>query len=299
MIGVLDTKKEKMMTRQIGRSWVLGSIVALMLLVAASPAQAQRDFEPLFDKFNVRAEFSWVQLGTEIRLDSEALGRGTTLNFESDLDLAENEAIPTLAFEWQIARKHRLGVRWQNISRDSNSQALTDIQWGDETIPVDAEIGLGFDTNQAYIDYAYYPWVKDNWAAGFGLGLRWLDLQVTLAWSVDGGQIEDQASSDVQGSAPVPYLYFEYRRLFGEHWRLLLAAGWLEVTIEDISGGQYIGRFGAEYLLGRHWAFGVSINLAQIDVEWAGIETAEDGTLLSADLQSNINDVSLHARFRF
>ena len=281
------------------RSPIVIGFILTVVLVCAGPAEAQRDYEPLFDKFNARVEFSWVALDTEIRLDSEALGRGTTLNFESDLDLAENEAIPTLAFEWQIARKHRLGVRWQNISRDSNAQALTDIQWGDETIPVDAAIGLAFDTNQAYIDYAYYPWVKENWAAGFGLGLRWLDLSATLSWSGAGGEIEGEGTSDVSGAAPVPYLYFEYRRLFGEHWRLLLAAGWLEVTIEDISGGQYIGRFGAEYLLGRHWAFGASLNLAQIDVEWAGIDTAEDGTLLSAELKSNINDLSIHARFRF
>ena len=170
------------------RSWVFGLMLTAAALVVAAPAEAQRDYEPLFDKFNVRVEGSWLSLGTEIRLDSELLGTGTTLNFESDLDLDGNKAVPTIAFEWQIARKHRLGVRWQDISRDSTSQALTDIQFGEETIPVDAAIGLGFDTTQVYIDYAYYPWVKENWAAGFGLGLRWLDLAVNLSWSLEGGE---------------------------------------------------------------------------------------------------------------
>ncbi len=118
---------------------------------------------------------------TEIRLDSEALGRGTTLNFEDDLDLDPSKTIPTLSFEWQIARKHKLGVRWQDISRDSSSQALTEIHWGDEIIPIDADISLGFDITQYFVDYAYYPWVKERWAAGFGLGLRLMTLQATLA----------------------------------------------------------------------------------------------------------------------
>ena len=33
------------------------------------------------------------------------LGAGTTLNFEDDLDLDSSKVIPTLAFEWQIARQ--------------------------------------------------------------------------------------------------------------------------------------------------------------------------------------------------
>jgi hypothetical protein len=299
MIGVLDTKKEKMMTRQIDHSWVLGAVVACAVLAAASPVHAQRDYEPLFDKFNVRVEGSWLGLGTEIRLDSEVLGEGTTLNFENDLNLDANKAVPTIAFEWQIARKHRLGVRWQDISRDSTSQALTDIRWGEETIPLDAEIALGFDTTQAFIDYAYYPWVKENWAAGFGLGLRWLDLSANLVWALEGGQEGEAGTEKTEAAAPVPYIYFEYRRLFGERWRLIAGLGWLEVTIEDISGGQYIGRISGEYLLGKRWGFGAAVNVASIDVEWGGIDNEEGESVLTAQIDQWINDFSIFARFRF
>ncbi len=155
--------------------------IALATFITA-PAEAQRTFEPLFDKFNVSAQFSWVDLSTEIGLDSETLGTGTTLKFEDQLGLASSKAVPTLAFEWQIARKHRLAVRWQDITRGSTAQALTEIQWGDEIIPVDAGITLAFDMTQYFIDYTYYPWVKEKWALGFGLGIRWMDLKAELQW---------------------------------------------------------------------------------------------------------------------
>ncbi len=217
------------MSRQI-RFSIAGVALAAAVLMAAAPAEAQREFEPLFDKFNFKAEFSWVALNTQIRLDSEVLGRGTTLNFEDDLNLGSNEAIPTLAFEWQIAKKHRLGVRWQDISRGSSTQALTEIQWGDETIPIDADIGLGFDINQLYLDYTYYPWVKEKWAAGFGIGFRVMEIQATLSWASDSIEgIDGEGSSDVKGTAPLPYLYFDYRRLFGEKWRMNAGLGWLYV----------------------------------------------------------------------
>ena len=275
-------------------------VIAIMLgsfILAAAPAEAQRSFEPLFDKFNFKLAGSWVKIKTEIRLDSDLTeGTGTTLSFEDDLGLGSDQTIPTLAFEWQIARKHKLGVRWQDISRDSNTQALTEIQWGDEIIPFDADITLAFDLTQAFIDYTYYPWVKDRWAFGFGLGLRWMDIQSTLAYSLEGNDIEGQ--SDVKGSAPLPYLYFEYRRLFSDNWRFITGLGWLQIKIDDLEGGQWIGRVGIEYLAGKRWSFGAAVNLSTIDVDWNAITTEEE-TVLNLVLDMSINDFSVFARVRF
>jgi len=274
------------------KSWfrVAGIFVLVAVALATTtPAEAQRDYEPLFDKFNFRLEGSWVGLKTEIRLDSKTLGRGTTLSFEDDLDLGSSKTIPSLSFEWQIARKHRLGVRYQDISRDSSAQALTEIQWGDETIPINADITLAFENTQAFIDYTYFPWVKDRWAAGFGLGFRVMDISATLAWEeeiIGGGE------GTAKGTAPLPYLYFEYRRLFSDHWRFVTGLGWLYLKIEDIEGGQWIGRASIEYLLGKRWAFGASVNLATVGVDWEGDE-------FLGRFESNINDVSVFARVRF
>ena len=279
------------------RNFFVIAIVLGSLILASAPAEAQREFEPLFDKFNFKVAGSWVGLTTEIRLASDLTeGNGTTLNFEDDLDLGSSKTIPTLAFEWQIARKHKLGVRWQDITRDSSAQALTEIEWGDEIIPIDANVTLGFDITQAYIDYAYYPWVKERWAAGFGLGLRWMDFQVTLAYRGENEDIE--GSSDVKGSAPLPYLYFEYRRLLSDNWRLITGLGWLYIKIDDFEGGQWIGRAGVEYLAGKRWSFGAAVNLSNIDIDWNAISTEEE-TVLNLVLDMSINDLSLFARVRF
>jgi len=276
---------------------VLGSVFVALVFAAAAPAEAQREYEPLFDKFNFKLEGSWVGIKTEIRLDSDLTeGNGTSLSFEDDLGLGSNEIIPTLAFEWQIARKHKLGVRWQDITRDSFAQALTEIRWGDEIIPINADVTLGFDITQAFIDYTYYPWVKDRWAAGFGLGFRWMDVQATLEYRDDDNDIE--GSSDVKGSAPLPYLYFEYRRLLSDNWRLITGLGWLYIKIDDLEGGQWIGRAGVEYLAGKRWSFGAAVNLSTIDIDWNAISTEEE-TVLNLVLDMGINDLSLFARVRF
>ena len=278
------------------RSILVVSLVVVTLVLAV-PAEAQSEYGPLFDKFNFKAGGSWVAMSTEIRLDSEALGKGTALNFEDDLNLGSDKTIPTVAFEWQIARKHKLGVRWQDITRASSAQALTEIQWGDEIIPIDANIALGFDITQTFLDYTYYPWVKERWSAGFGIGLRMMDFSVTLAWSEEN--IGEARTTDTSATGPLPYLYFEYRRLFSDNWRFITGYGWLYIEIDDIKGGQWLGRVGIEYLLGERWAFGGTLNAAKVDVDWKGVETKAGDSLLTAGLDMDINDITIFVRVRF
>ena len=116
------------------REYIWVATLCAVLALAAVPAEAQRRYGPLFDKFNLKVEGSWVNISTEIRLDSEILGEGTTLNFEN-LGLAADKTIPTLAFEWQIAKRHRVGVRWQDINRSSTTHVEDEIQWGDVVVP--------------------------------------------------------------------------------------------------------------------------------------------------------------------
>jgi hypothetical protein len=277
---------------------VIGAVCVVFVCMAVVPAQAQHEYEPLFDKFNLQIEGSWVDISTGIRLDSESLGVGTSLNFENDLGLAADKTIPTLAFQWQIAKRHRVGVRWQDINRSSSSQALTEIIWGDEVIPIDASINLGFDITQMFVDYAYYPWVKENWAAGFGLGFRWMDLQTTLAWQIEGEE-SGEGSSDVKGAAPLPYFYFEYRRMFSDHWRFLTGLGWLGVSIGDVDGTQWVAQVSIEYLVGNRWSFGAAINGAWIDVDWVGLEDDEGNADLTGHIDMDVGDVSVFMRVRF
>jgi hypothetical protein len=265
------------------------------LSLAAASAGAQREYEPLFDRFNFQIEGSWVNISSEIRLDSEILGEGTTLKFEN-LGLAADKTIPSLAFQWQVAKRHRVGVRWQKLDRSSTTDVDEDIQWGDVIIPVNATLNLEHDVSQYFVDYAFYPWVKERWAAGFGLGFRWMDLSTTLAW--EGLNVSDDGRSQSTASGPLPYLYFEYRRLFSDNWRFMTGLGWLSVKVGDIDGTQWIGHVAIEYLAGNRWSFGAGFNLATVDVDWTGIEL-EEGGLVDGSLTWDIDDVSVFVRVRF
>jgi len=280
------------------RSLVIAVMLGGLVLASSAPAEAQRAYEPLFDKFNFKAELSWVGLSTSVGLFHEELDQGGTLNFEDDLNLGNRQSIPSLDFEWQIAKRHRLAARWQNFNRNSNSQALTEIEWGDETIPIDAGISLNFETMQIFVDYTFYPWVKERWALGFGLGLRYIDLTSNLSWTLEGGDvIEGSQRADV--TVPLPYLNVEYRLLLTEHWRMILTGGWLGITIGDNSGSQWVGRAGFEYLIGKRWSVGGSVNIATIDLDANDIKDDDGIGTLNLSVDMDIWDFSLFGRVRF
>ena len=264
----------------------------LVLMSAANPGDAQVN-EPLFDTFNFKFEGSWVAVSTTIRLDSKVLGKGTTLNFEDDLGLPDKEIVPSLSFEWQAGRRHRLGVRWQDIKRGSATQVLEEIDWGGEIIPIDAHVTLDFDIRTLAVDYTYYPWVKEKWAGGFGLGFRVMGLKTVLA--AEGVELEE----NIDGTAPLPYLNFEYRRLLGERWRAKAGLGWFSIKIGDIDGSQYIGRLAGEYITGKRWGFGAAVNLSTIKVDWDNIDGALEDDSLHAKIDLDINDFSLYVRIRW
>lgn len=275
-------------------SWMRRPVaVAVVLLGTSGPVSGQGIADPLFDRFNFKLEGSTVGMKTAIRLDSASLGKGTTLSFEDDLGLDDRKLIPTLSFEWQISRKHRLAARWQEIPRGSNTQILEEIEWGDEVIPIESDVSLDFQVEQIFFDYTYYPWVKEKWAAGFGLGLRWMDLLTAL--KVEEIELEDQ----VDVAAPLPYINFEYRRMLSEHWRFKAGVGWFYLSLGDVAGGQWIARMAAEYVTGRRWGFGVALNASAINVDWTGIENPDGENELRARIDMDINDVSFYVRIRF
>ncbi len=269
------------------------SLAFLALLLNVAPAAAQGTAESLFDTFNIKLEGSWVRSATTIQLDSDALGKGTTLSFEDDFGLPNKKTVPSFSFEWQFGPRHRLGIRWQDINRGSVTQVLEEIEWGGEIIPIDAEVTLDFDIRTLSADYTYYPWIKQRWAGGIGLGLRSMGLRTTLA--ADGSELE----GEIDGTAPLPYINFEYRRVFGDRWRVKAAVGWLEVRIGDIKGGQYIGRLAGEYITNRRWGFGAALNYSNIDVDWDNIESPVEDDVLKAIIDLDINDFSFYVRIRW
>ena len=256
--------------------FVIAAVVGSLIAAVATPAEAQRDFEPLFDKFNFQIEASWINISTKIRLDSEILGEGTTLNFEKPrFGGRQDDPHPRLPVADRQAAPGRRPLAGHQSQLDDALWKATS-SGATRSFPSTPRSAWMSISTQVFRRLCLLPVGQRAWAAGFGLGFRWMDLQTTLAW--EGAIVEEGGRSTAAASAPLPYLYFEYRRLFSEKWRFMTGLGWLGIKIGDIDGTQWVGHVGIEYLAGKRWGFGAGFNLATVDVDWAGIET-EEGNL--------------------
>lgn len=141
-----------------------------------SPALGQE--YSLFDKFNIGFGASALSFDTKIRVDALNIG-GTEIDYESTLGVSSDEFTPSLVFEWHPGRRHHVFGRWDAVERDGTEAVSTELRFGDLVIPIDATVTSTFDLDELFFGYNYYPWVRDRWALGLGLGARWLDIDVT------------------------------------------------------------------------------------------------------------------------
>jgi hypothetical protein len=244
---------------------------SIATLVAPGAAQAQQRDSHLFDRISIALEGSWAVMDTMIRLDSEALGTGTEVNFENDGGLDSSKAVPTLSFEWRVGRRHRLGGWWMDVRRDSTNTILKEIKFGDEVFPPAAEVRFLFETEEIALNYTYFLKLEDRHAFGIGGGFRILKTIAGLA------ALNLEITEEGDFTAPLPFLWLEYRYGIGPKWRLISDFGVFYIEIGDYSGSQIVLDAFVEYLAGKRLSVGFGIRGARVDADVkTGSEIAGD-----------------------
>jgi hypothetical protein len=177
---------------------------------------------------------------TTVRLDSETLGRGTEIDFENDLGLKKDQNNFRLDGTFRLARKHRIEFGYTSWSRDNRRIIDTEIQFGDEIYPVDAEILTSSATDVYKLAYKYSFVNSDRYEAGISGGFSVFDFDASLDVIAGGGGASFESEEVV---APVPLLggFFDWKisdnlvmRATGEVFDL--STGGLDGHLSDLKG---------------------------------------------------------------
>jgi hypothetical protein len=248
------------------------AIAAAATLVAPSATAQQGEYQ-LFDRFSLALEGSWAFMDTNLRLDSELLGRGTELDFENDGGLPSSEAIPSLSFEWMMGRRHRLNGWWMSVDRYAVNTLLTEIRFGDQVFPIDEEVRFLFGSEEFGLGYTYYVRRRPRHALGLGGGFRTLKVTAGLA----ARDLEISEEGDF--TAPLPYFLLEYRFGISPRWRLISDFGVFYIEIGDFEGSQLVLDAWVEYLASRRVSVGAGLRGSRVDADMTtGTEIAGDFT---------------------
>lgn len=258
------------------------TLAAGLCLALAAPVRAQNEPSQLFERVNLTLEASYLlNLTTVVRLDSEELGVGTTINFEGDLNLDTSKTIPSFSAELLIGKRHLIGGSWFKVDRSSTSQLLTMIQFGDLEIPVDQAVTLATDQEELRLWYRFFPVVTRSSAFGVGLGVRRVDYHFLLEAPVL--LLRERAIVGV----PLPFVGAQLRQMVAPKLRFTGEFDWFALRIQTVDGSQYTLGATLEHLTFSNASFGVRVRVSSIEASvndqprFAG--TADiDGTRASA-----------------
>ena len=170
--------------------------LALLMIFCAVSAQAGVSVSEskVLDRWSFRVGGFLTGLSTDIRLDSQfGDGEGTTISLEDDLGFSSSESVPRLNLSFILGKRHKITAGWYKTDRDSSTTITEEIEWGDETFPINATITGFYATEFVNLAYTYYFYTSENTALGItgGLVLANLSAGVGLALGGVGGEVEE------------------------------------------------------------------------------------------------------------
>jgi hypothetical protein len=210
-----------------------------------------------------------LESDTEVRLDGEA-GQGTDIDWERDFGKRGDQTRFRIDGFWRFAERHKLRVLWFNSSRSRRQTLSDDIEWGDVTYPVDAEVRAEFDFDIYELAYEYAFLRRDTYELSGTIGLHWTTMTLALNGeaSVVGGQPVSGTYRE-EGSVDLPLPVIGLRGLWSLSRGFWLDASvqYFTLSIDDYDGSVQDYRVAVLWQPKKWLGLGVGYNQFGVDVD--------------------------------
>ena len=224
------------------RSIVCAAAAAVTLVPVAAQSQGviaeARDEAPnlLEDPFYIGLGTYIVNSDTEVSLNGEA-GQGTRVDWDRTFGGGDVTRF-RLDGQWRFADRHKARFMWFSSSRDASRTFEEDIDWGDETFPVDARVRgeFSFDVYELAYEYAFLR--RDNYEVSGSFGLHYTELELTMSAKAEssGGTLTRDISQSGNIGAPLPVIGL--RGQWALPYNLWIDAGaqYFQISIDEYDG---------------------------------------------------------------
>ena len=224
------------------RSIVCAAAAAVTLVPVAAQSQGviaeARDEAPnlLEDPFYIGLGTYIVNSDTEVSLNGEG-GQGTRVDWDRTFGGGDVTRF-RLDGQWRFADRHKARFMWFSSSRDATRTFEEDIEWGDETFPVDARVRgeFSFDVYELAYEYAFLR--RENYEVSGSFGLHYTELELTMSAKAEssGGTLTRDISQSGNIGAPLPVIGL--RGQWALPYNLWIDAGaqYFQISIDEYDG---------------------------------------------------------------
>ena len=265
-------------------------LVTILVITGSTMAQAggvSVDQSKVLDRWTLRLGGYVTGLDTKIRLDAPNGEDGTTISLEDDLGFSNSESIPRLNLAVILGKRHEITVGWYKTDRESRTTLTFELDWGDETFPIDTDIAGFYKTEFLTLGYTYYFYTSGKTALGVTGGLVYATLSAGIGIDILGQDIdlEDDLSTDI----PVPQLGFNGSTYLGKGFVFTGAIGYIAFNLDDWEGDVATAALAFEHRTWKNFGFGVGYSYSAYDVD------SNDTTFLG-NYQYTIGGLEIYGR---
>ncbi len=264
------------------------ALMPLALAVTPIAASAQMG-AALPGKYRISGGWLSNSANASVRLDSPRFGMGTEVDFEDDLGFKNTVGSVFVQVAWQFAAKHRLDLAYNDIERTSIKNITREIQFGDQTYPVNAKVGGKFGTRFINLTYRYALYRREGFEIGPSLTIPFLTATVGAGVETASGQVQKE-EKDVTVPAPLPGLFVSGRL----HPKFYLQgnAQYMKATLFGVTVDMTDFRVQGVWLPTRHVGGGVA---------WSGNLASVSGSkedVLQGRMEYGVNGPSIFVTFQ-
>ncbi len=244
--------------------------IVLTLLVAFSAASAYAgvsvDQSLVLDRWTFRVGGFLTGLSTDLRLDNPITGEeGSSISLEDDLGFSSSEGVPRLNLGLILGKRHEIKVGWYKTERESTTTITEEIEWGDETFPINVDIGAFYNTEFLNFAYTYYFYSSETTALGITGGLVLANLGSGIGIKLGG--LDFDREDDISTDIPVPQLGFSVNTYLGKKFVFTGRLGYIAFNLDDWEGSVATAIVGVEHRTWKNFGFGLGYSYADYDID--------------------------------
>jgi hypothetical protein len=174
-------------------------------ILAAPAALADDGGDLLTDPFHLAVGTFVISTQPDVRLDGETQ-RGDVVDFDSQLGGGDANRV-RLDADWRFGdtQRHKVRAIAFAMSRERTHTIDEEIEWGDNTYPIDARLKAEFKFSVVELAYEYAFLRRDTYEVGASFGLHWTSIEagLTAKSTATGGSLDLHNKASVEAPLPV------------------------------------------------------------------------------------------------
>ncbi|WP_163399079.1 hypothetical protein [Flavobacterium fluviatile] len=185
-------------------------------------------------RFKFTAGVFFPSNNTEVQYGSNNGEFGDLIDFEKDLGFDKSSTSFMGAFEWRISRRSRLGAEFFYLKRTSTKTLEREIDFGDNTYPINARISAFADNQIVRISYGYAFISKPKYEIGALIGTHVLLGDMGIKLEAQTQEFEYRENFDF--TAPLPDIGLWGEFVLGKKVGLYANFNYFALKVDNIDG---------------------------------------------------------------